>query len=198
MHGRWPGVLEFSVLVESNERRPVVTAADLVIANLIDSAPASVGFAFANIPMTAGRTQTSDVTVSYTVASVSGSAVITGAGLVEVGQGIPDTGFATIAEALCTAGSASPCPSGSSFNLGTSFNSTLAQKPADSIGFSGTGAIAVTDQLHAAGGIIGSGAISGFSNTFADAPEPATFTLIGFGLLLFFPFRRAISRSCRL
>ena len=180
---------DFTFSSSQTNGAPAVTATDLVISNVIDSAPASVGFAFGNIPMTAGRAQIDDVTVAFTIASVAGNPVITGAALNELGRGVPDTGFATIDESLCTAGTLSPCPSGNSLGLHTSFNSTLVQRPTDSITLSGVPAIAVSDHLHAEGGIVGSGEITGFSNTFADVPEPAAFTLMGFGLLMLLLFR---------
>jgi hypothetical protein len=161
-----------------------VTAGDLVISSIIDSVPASVGFAFADIPITAGAGQTSDVVVTYTVSAESGAPTITGAALSEVGRAVPDTGVATIDEALCTDPLAPACPAADSFGLHTSFNSTVIQKPVDSVDFAGVTGIAVTDHLHAAGGIVGSGEITGFSNTFTDTPEPTTLLLIGFGLLV--------------
>jgi hypothetical protein len=153
-----------------------VAPSDLAISGVMNSAPSAVGFAFAGIPMVALLRQTSDVTLSYTVATASGEPIVTSAALTEAGQAIPDTGVATIDETL------------DSSALQTYFTSTLVQKPSDSMTFSGTASLSVSDHLHAAGGIVGTGQIAGFSNTFdeADAPvsEPGSPWLLACGLAL--------------
>src|SRR5215475_3694982 len=152
----------------------LVTPSDLAISGVVDSAPSAVGFDFAGIPMVALLMQTSDVTLGYTVAAASGGTIVTGASLTEAGQAIPDTGFASIDETL------------NSSALHTYFTSTLLQKPSDSVSFSGMASLGVSDHLHATGGIVGSGRISGFSNTFGEAeasvPEPASVLLLASGL----------------
>ncbi|HKE25385.1 MAG TPA: hypothetical protein VKB88_23665 [Bryobacteraceae bacterium] len=149
---------------------PQVSASDLDITDLVDSPPGSIGFAFGSIPIMAMPGQASDVTVGYTVASVTGALLIAGADLTEAGRATPDTGNATIDETV------------NAVALHTDFNATPVSMPSDSAVFSAVAAANVTDHIRAAGGIIGTADISGFSNTFDEAPEPISALLLLLGL----------------
>lgn len=88
--------------------------------------------------------------------AASGVSLITSAGLMETGRAVPDTGVATIDE------NAGP------YALRTFLTSVVLSKPTDSATFPAVAFLEVNEHLHVAGGIIGSGAITGFSNTFDE------------------------------
>jgi hypothetical protein len=146
--------------------------------------PGNPGFRF-GANWSASSNQISDSTLSFTVATLNGAAVLLDdASLVQLAGAIRGTGLADVGEGIC----AGPDCQNTTFMLSTlnTSDAALVQLGDHQI-FSPTGILRASKDIGVSGGFHGFGSVSSLTDQFSEkvpsVPEPGTIVLFGTGML---------------
>ncbi len=141
------------------------------------------GFTFQALWQITGFPEEMISNINYTVEVLPGGALITDASLSMKGAIVSETDFVAIAKNLCLGGGLPSCPGGFR-TLHVSKGLSPGETSSAVVAFAGTALIDVNDHIVLTSVEFDSAKFDSFSNNFSESvPEPATFSLMGTGLL---------------